>query len=302
MCSSESEYQSARRRFALDCWQVWREKVFRLQALLGSSAEDSVLASEVGAGVCFVICSRDKGSLLERVVASFHADFVEAFSTTAYWQLVTDSARKFDEHFPAIPDPKRPSIQERKWDGAAPKDFVSEMYKYKLPKSQLAKPRYTPFYPLADIRMLMCKMTKLFIVNGSKPPIWPAAKHEAKRAWVANALFRAEVDAEFLINNFAEQLLRFSAEVSERPGFRFPFADSEWNAYLDSFFNMWWVPNLRHQLNRVDQERFDTLVLAAARLLSTMGYSVHAASEAKVPPGAGEKRDSDQFPKGFDVP
>lgn len=154
----------------------------------------------------------------------------------------------------------------------------------------------------ANIQSLMRKITKLFLVEGRKPPIWPAARNEAKRAWVVTALDQAGVSAEFLINDFAEQLLRFSAEMSETQTARFPFAESDWNAYLNSFFNTLWVPNLRHQLKKMGDEGFSIIVLAAARLLDAMGYSVHLSSEAKLPPGAGEKHDSDQFPKPFDHP
>jgi hypothetical protein len=147
----------------------------------------------------------------------------------------------------------------------------------------------------------MRKMTKLFLIHGSKPPIWPVAKNEAKRFWMARALFHAKIEAEFMIDEFAEELLHFSASVAGTPRGTFPFDDAGCNDYVSSFFSTLWVPGLRSRLTNLTSEQFSTFVLAAARLLGAMGYGVSPVTHSNLPPGTGEKQDSDHFPKPFDV-
>lgn len=64
MSNSEVDYQSSRRRFALNCWEEWKTSVSTLRKLLGSEAGQSLLLTDVGAGVSFLICSRGIHNLL----------------------------------------------------------------------------------------------------------------------------------------------------------------------------------------------------------------------------------------------
>jgi hypothetical protein len=80
-----------------------------------------------------------------------------------------------------------------------------------------------------------------------------------------------------------------------------PFADVDWDSYLNSFFNTCWVPSLRNDVKHLSPEQFKTFVQAAARLLSAMGYSVEAPIDTKLPPNAGQKTNSDYFPKSSDL-
>jgi hypothetical protein len=321
MCKSESEYQSTRRRSAVDCWVTWKAKVRRLQSLIVSSDAKSPppMMSDVGAGLCFLVCSQDEDEFLEtlgpdralfravrlqsisrclKTIASRHAEFTDALAADVYWKLVQDKLDSFDR-VSALERREREKLIRREESSDRVFEKVWNRFEVVAKAADRLKPRSTRKDRLADVQLVIRKMTKLFLVDGSKPPIWQAARNEAKRAWIANSLHNAQVEAEFLINDFAEQLLRLSAEVAETPTTRFPFADSDWNAYVNSFFNTWWIPNLRHRLNKVGHEAFETLALAATRLLSTMGYSVQAATEIKLPPGAGEKHKSNHFQKPF---
>jgi hypothetical protein len=128
--------------------------------------------------------------------------------------------------------------------------------------------------PLA--RAFLEKLTKLFIVGGRRPPVWQRVREVAKWNWVANALREADVSAEYLINDFGDELVFFSKQ-GEAPLPRIPLSDKQWRTWTTLFFRNWWVPSLRSKgagrLAELNERKFDAVAKAAAFLLDAMGYT-----------------------------
>jgi hypothetical protein len=292
LCASEAKQQEFRKRTALDCWEQWRQSVLKLRTLLHS--ENSLISTDLGAGVSFLLVSRAEADLLTlmgRDRLLFRA--VPIPSVLQRLKIIESSPVRFSRAFSSIVY----------WKTASKKsvDFEKSTRDYSHPKFDGVPGRFAvQFDHSGDIRPLLHKMSKLFLVHGIKPPIWPEADVEAKRPWVARSLDRAGLSAKFIIDNFAEVLLRFSDETSSHTP-SFPLADIDWDDYLNAFFNTCWVPSLRDDLKNLNPEQFRTFVQAAARLLGAMGYSVEAPIDTKLPPGAGQKTNSDYFPRSSDL-
>lgn len=316
MCRSEIRHQSAQKKFVLACWEKWREGV----AVLHRRLSGETFPESHEAGVLFLVCARYQNELLRamagerplfcsvplpttarnlKAIASSPVKFIGAFSDPIYWEVVRT------EVFSMLSKPRREAhaTRSQKADHYIKiGDKITEVdIKARLKLNAYEKVKGFGVHNFFDNeqieqRLVTGKLTKLFLVNGHKPPIWPVAKSETKRSWVANAFRKAKILPEVLIDDFGIQLLKVSAEVASPDPAYFPLSEIDWATYVNGFFNQWWVPYFKGQVET--EEIFQTTVMATAHVLSAMGYKVRASfTNPKIPPGVGGKNDttSDRF-------
>jgi hypothetical protein len=294
LCESELRFHSSRIDFAAELWRIWLQRVEVLKFLMTKASgltTNEWLASLDATGAVFIICSRGAKELLDGMgedstqfralptpqLAGFldaleiaHNSFYAFISEELYWEQSEEKAWKIERQQRLRSPEAVPEIHKDK-----DIDRTSEVQWTKHSARRLRVAGRRIGRPFSE--RLLSKCTKYFITSSRKPPLWKSVSAVAKQLSVAHALSEAAVEPAVVINNFADELIQFSAGIGNGTLY-LPYGEDDWNKYVDVFFNSVWVPNLHQQnmgqLSSLSGPKMTSFVEASAALLNSMGYRV----------------------------